>query len=211
MPTEPAQNVYPGGIQAVYRSDLQLKTPIYLLGVGISLLKQHFGNQDRIVLEKSSFIYSDDPLASQIYINYQDNLDYEVIGKRPAIISSIGEMTYPRDGLGDVMNYDGETGRFDIMDRCESSWQFTCISDKALECLSIATEIKYFYQTYRKYIAQTYGFDMLRTKMISKYQKQTEYKDYYGISVIVEFSCQDNFSVGAESLKVSGIQLDFVD
>lgn len=211
MPVEPIPPTYPGGINAVARTDLQLKTPIYLLGVGVSLIQQHLGNANRIVLEKSAFLWKQDPVKSQVYISFRDNLDYEIIGKRPAIIAGLGDIVFPRDAIGDVLNYDNKTGRYDITDRSQGSWEFSCISDKPLEAAALATEIKYFFQTYRKYIAQTYGFDMIRTKMISKYAKQPEYKDYYGNVVIVEFSCQDNFSVGAESLKVSGIQLDFQD
>jgi hypothetical protein len=211
MSVEPIPLSYPGGINSLARVDTKLKTPIYLLGVGVSLLTQHFGNADRVVLEKSSFVWKQDQIKSQVYISYRDNLDYEVIGKRPAIIASLGDMAFPRDAIGDILSYDNKTGRYDITDRSESSWEFTCISDKPLEAASLATEIKYFFQTYRKYIAQTYGFDMIRTKMIAKYSKQPEYKDYYGNLVVVEFSCQDNFSVGAESLKVAGIQLDFQD
>ena len=211
MSVIPQQNVYPGGIRDTYRTELQLKTPVYLLGVGYSLLTQHFGCQERIVLERSSYLWNPTPAQSQVYINYRDNMDYEVVGKRPSIIVDLGDVQYPRDVIGDVLQYNGEQGTFDILDRCESSWIFTCLSDKALDSLALATEIKYFWQTYRKYVAQTYGFDTLRCQQISRWQKQSEYKDYQGCAVGVQFSCQDNFSVGVESLKVAGIALDFTD
>ena len=79
----------------------QLKTPLYMLGLGVSLVKQHFGTDERIALEKSKYLWKEDQSLSNLYVSYQDNTDYAVIGKRPAVIVSLGDTTFPRKVIGD--------------------------------------------------------------------------------------------------------------
>ena len=192
----------------------QLKTPIYMLAIGVSLLQQHFGNPDRIVLEKSRFLYSetttDGDCSDELFIGYRDNLNYQAVGKRPSVIVELGECVYPPEVIGDLLSGSQiNNGIEGILDRYTSSWKFNCLSGKPLEALALATEVKYFLQTYRRFISTTYKMDKLRVASLSPYQKFEEYKDNYGCQVTVPFSVQDNFGLKTESLKVSGICLNF--
>lgn len=189
----------------------QLKTPVYMLGLGSALLRQYFGMEDRIALEKSKYLWTEDQETSQIYIGYQSNLDYQVIGKRPAIIVSIGDIEYPRDVIGDHMDEVLETGGTHILDHFKGSWLFTCLSDKPLDALGLAGEIKYFFQTYRRYMAPAYSLEKIRVMSIGQYKAQKEFKDTFGCAVNVMFEVQDNFEVTQESLKVGAIQLRLIE
>ena len=189
----------------------QLKTPLYMLGLGVSLVKQHFGTEERIALEKSKYLWKEDQSLSNLYVSYQDNTDYAVIGKRPAVIVSLGDTTFPRKVIGDRFAVDQIYGGAQFLDYSSASWDFVCIADKALDSLSLAGEVRYFFQTYCKYIVPVYGINDIRVEAIGRYQKQPDYKDLYGIVVKVGFDIQDNFEVDQEALKISAIKLNLTE
>lgn len=189
----------------------QLKTPLYMLGLGVSLVKQHFGTDERIALEKSKYLWKEDQSLSNLYVSYQDNTDYAVIGKRPAVIVSLGDTTFPRKVIGDRFAVDQIYGGAQFLDYSSASWDFVCIADKALDSLSLAGEVRYFFQTYCKYIVPVYGINDIRVEAIGRYQKQPDYKDLYGIVVKVGFDIQDNFEVDQEALKISAIKLNLTE
>lgn len=193
------------------RTPHQLKTPVYLLGLGMALIKQYFGSEDRVALEKASLRWREDSAdcQSEIYIGTQDNLDQETIQKRPAVIVAMGDVAFPQAVIADRMSYDAEQGIVDYLDRAEGTWTFYCISEKPTEALGMATEIKYFFQTYRHFIANTYSLDKIRATGITSYKKHPEVKDYYGCVCEVMFALQDNFGVSIESLKISGFDFNF--
>lgn len=186
----------------------QLKSPIWLLGAGVGLLRQYFASEDRIAIDNASFVWKEDQKASKLYINHADNFDFETVGKRPAIIVDLADLEYPQDVLGDAMEYRPSSGGIDILDRYRGAWNITCISNKPTESWSLATEVKYLFQTYRRYIANTYSMDFVRVMKIGHYQKFEEYRDAYGCQVAISFVGQDNFTVDEESLKVSAITFD---
>jgi len=186
----------------------QLKTPLYLLGLGVSLVKQHFGTEERIALEKSKYVWKEDQSLSNLYVSYQDNTDYAVIGKRPAVIVSLGETLFPRKVIGDLMSESDTSNGVQFLDYSTGYWNFTCIADKSLDSLALAGEVRYFFQTYGKYIVPVYGMNEIRVEAIGRYEKQQDYKDLYGTVVKVGFEIQDNFQVNQESLKISAIKLN---
>lgn len=190
----------------------QIKTPVYLLGMGMTLLKQHFGNPDRLSLDKASFLYTDDTKdeKSGLYIGYRDNLDFETVSKRPAIIVDLGDLQFPRDAVGDLIGYVKETGAVNFQDRTIGAWNFTCLSDKPLEAWSLAGEIKFFIQTYRRFIARVYCMDDIRVMSIGGYQRFQEYKDQSGVRVSVGMNFQQNFGISVESLKVSAVDIQIL-
>lgn len=187
----------------------QLKTPIYMLGLGVALIRQHFGNDDRVALEKSKYLWQDDQEVSQVYIGHQDNLDYTTIAKRPAIIVSLDAQVFPREVIADRFNVT-EDGESQFIDYATGGWLFTCLSDKPLDSLGLAGEIKYFFQTYRQFIRPAYALQSIRVMAMGRYQQQKDFKNMYGTVVSVAFEVQDNFEVDQESLKVGAIKLGFI-
>lgn len=184
----------------------QLKTPVYMLGLGVALLRQYFGTEDRLALEKSKYLWAEDQEVSQVYISHQDNLDYQTIGKRPAIIVSLEGMDFTQRVISDRFAVTDE-GDAQFMDYSKTGWTFTCISDKALDSLGLAGEIKYFIQTYRQFLRSTYALQTIRVMSLGKYSKQKDFKDLYGTTVSVMVETNDSFEVDLEALKVSAIKL----
>jgi hypothetical protein len=182
-----------------------------MLGLGVALLRQFFGDSERIALEKSKYLWAENQESSQLYIGHQDNLDFQTIGKRPAVIVSVGPMTFPKEVIADRMETELETGGIAFLDYNRGTWNFTCLADKSLDALGMAGEIKYFFQTYRRFIAQSYSMQFLRVVEIGAYQKQKEFKDMYGCQVSVAFEVQDNFEVVPEALRVSAIRLQLTE
>ena len=185
----------------------QMKTPVYMLGLGVALLRQFFGTEDRISLEKSQFLWKEDQELSGLYIGYQDTHDFQVVGKRPAIIVQLNDTTYPQEVIGDSLKVDEATGGKAFLDHAVSSWTFLCFSDKATEAMALAGEVKYFFQTYRQFLAPSYSLSKVRVVQLGRYEKQKEYKDMYACPVTVAFDVYDNFEVQPEELRVSAINL----
>lgn len=191
-------------------ANCQVKTPVYLMGLGMSLLKQHFSNPDRLSLDKATFLYTEDETLSEsnLHIGYRDNLDFKNVGKRPAIIVDLGDHAFPKEVVGDVIGHSPEQGALFFQDRTITSWMFNCISDKPLEAWSLAGEVKFFFQTYRRFIARAYCMDEIRVSALAGYQRFEEYKEMSGVRVIVGLNYQQSFGVATESLKVSAIDLE---
>lgn len=205
----PLRHSYP--LAEFNESPDQMKTPVYMLGLGVALLKQFFGTEDRIALEKSQYLWKENQEESQIYIGHQDNLDYQVIGKRPAIITLLNDTTYPQEVIGDSLAVFEVTGARAFLDHAVSSWTFLCFSDKAIEALGLAGEVKYFFQTYRQFLAPTYSMQKIRVVQLGRYEKQKDYKDMYACPVTVAFDVFDNFEVQPEALRVSAINLQLLE
>lgn len=204
----PLRHSYP--LAEFNESPDQMKTPVYMLGLGVALLKQFFGTEDRIALEKSQYLWKENQEQSQIYIGHQDNLDYQVIGKRPAIIALLNDTTYPQEVIGDNLAVFEATGARAFLDHAVSSWTFLCFSDKAIEALGLAGEVKYFFQTYRQFLAPAYSVQKIRVVQLGRYEKQKDYKDMYACPVTVAFDVFDNFEVQPEALRISAINLQLV-
>jgi len=187
----------------------QFKTPVYLLGLGVALMKQHFGNQNRLTLDKSSFIYTDDLTDPQsaLGIGHRDNLNFESMGKRPYIIVDLGEISFPKSSINEHMGWDDSLGTTYFIEYVKASWVFNCLSPKPLEAWALAGEVKYFLQTYHKMIAGAYCLDELKVAAISGYAKIPDYEEIKGVSVIVNLSFQQNYGVTIDQLKLSAINL----
>ena len=191
----------------------QIKTPIYLMGLGVSLLKQHFSNPNRLTLDKSTFLYTEDQTQcdSNLYIGFRDNLDFKTVSKRPAVIVDLGDMTFPKDAIADRIGYNADEGALQFMDRTFTTLVFTCVSDKSLESWSLAGEVRYFFNTYKLFIAREYCMDEIRVNGISGYQRlEGDYKEVSATRVVVGMSFQQNYSVTKEALKISAVDFEAV-
>lgn len=204
MPAAP--DIYP--IKASGKMEDQLRTSLWLVEFMVSVMQQYFGNPERIALEEGSFLWNPSQAENKIYINNVDNLDYAAMGLRPAALVDLETHTFPEEVKGDLHSFDPRTGMVSYLVRDQSAFSIECWAQKKLESMTLGDEVRLFLTTYRHLIAKKYCFDKLRVKQQMKPVRYPQFKDHWITRVIVEYELQDNWSVVAEQLKVSGFGLN---
>lgn len=195
-------NVYPTGQGACRIAD-QFKTTNWLCGAMVSILRQYFGSEDRMTLEKAKLLWSPEIQNSQVQIDSVDNIQFGAGVKFPKILVDIETQTFPKDYLGDLDNFEPISGQRNYTVRDTSAFSIECWGLKKLEAWSICDEVRYFLTTYRREIAQTYCFGFLRPIQAVKPVKSKIYDDYWLARLIVEFEISETWGVAAEELAIS--------
>lgn len=195
-----AEDTYP--LEDGCRIHNQFWTTNWKAGVMVSVLRQYFGQPDRITIEKATLLWDADITKSKVQIDTVDNLKFDETGKRPAILVDFETQQFPRDVIGDRQDYQ-QDGVWQMFNRNTGAFLLECWGLKKLESYSIADEIRYFLQAYRHQIAETYGFNTLRIAQVMKAVKYRQFDDYWVSRAVVEYEQNEHWGVGIESLKVS--------
>lgn len=169
----------------------------------VSVLRQFFGQTDRLSLEKASIKWDPDVSQSGVQIDIVDNVVFQEGQKFPKILVDMETQEYPRDFIGDLDNYVQETAMRVYTVRQQSAFSIECWGLKKLEAMAIGDEVRYFLQTYRKEISDKYCLATLRPKALIKPMKTKLYDDYWITRLIVEYEMNETWGVAAEALKVS--------
>jgi hypothetical protein len=199
-------NTYP--ISDICRAADQAKTPVYLMGLAVSALKQYFGTSDRISLSPDQYLWTSDDAASQIFIAEDFNLDFKQIGKRPALICSVENFEYPifTTAQQNLESYNPKTGTLNFAQPVNGGWTIHILSPSHLEAWSLAYEVKAFFQSYSLIMIQNFNFHRILCSAIRKPQQEEEYQKLYHAVVMVQFNFVDYWGITREALKIKSIE-----
>jgi len=198
-------NVYPTS-DGSCRAGHQLKTTNWLCGMMVGVLRQYFGSEDRMTLEKSTLRWSPDITASEVQIDMVDNVKFDEGAKFPKLLVDMENQTFLKDVLGDLDNYDGQTGQRNYNVRSSSAFTIEAWCLSKIEAWSAIDEVRFFLTTFRHEIAKQHCLDYLRPVQANKPVKSKLYDDYWIGRLIVEFNFEERWGVLSEQLAVS----DFV-
>jgi hypothetical protein len=156
-----------------------IMTPIHIVSCMVGILRQYFGTENRISVDRSKYIWKEDPRTSDLWIMEEFHDTRDVVGKRPLVLVGFPQASYPKDVMSDMLNY--LPGGSEVRNICRTQGQirFRCISDKALASIELATEIKYFIDIFRQQIQCSHGLDYLRSSTMQGPAKIEEYKEYF--------------------------------
>lgn len=174
----------------------------------VSVLRQYFGSEDRMSLQRSSLKWDRDPNVSKVFIDAEDNQDFRDGDTGPRLLVDLENQGFPRDSIGDRNDYDPLSGQENFTMRMESAYLIEAWSNKKLEAWTMADEVRIFIHTYRMVIAHQYGFNFLRPSQVVKPVKSRVYEDYWISRIIVSFDISDNWGAMQEQLKAGPITLD---
>lgn len=186
-----------------------LKTPIFILSVFVSILKQFFSTSPRMSLETSQYLWTPDPAESQVWISEEFSADRKIVGKRPSILVIFGDQQYPTVTLGDLSSFNSETSTSHTFNLVNGQVSFRCISENMLSSLELATEVRYFLSSFRQSIQDTFCLDRVRPISTSKAQKIEEYKEYWATDVNCEIIYQESFGTTQEALRIRSVLTGF--
>jgi hypothetical protein len=184
-----------------------IKTPIYVISCIVASLRQYFGTEKRISTEFSKYFWQEDQAISDIYIAEEFNHGREVVGKRPSAIVSFSEIGFNKDAMGDFMGQSESGNEVRKLSRVSGAIRIRCISENALSSVELATEIRYFIDTFRDQIQCAHKLDLLRCRSISGPARIEEYKEYWTTELICDISYQENWSVMMESLRIKSVDI----
>jgi len=185
----------------------QFRTTSWTAGVMVEILRQYFGSEDRITMERASLLWNPDAAVSKVQIDVVDNLKFAEGDKFPKMLVDIESQEFPHDVLQDLDGYKPETGTIEYTVRNQSAYSIECWGLKKLEASAMGDEVRYFLQTYRHVIAKRYNFNILRPKTFMKPMKYKKFDDYWIGRLIVPFEVHDGWGVTQESLALSGFSL----
>jgi len=210
IPENPRQmfNIYP--ISDICRSQDQAKTPVYLMGLAVSALKQYFGTTDRISLSPDQYLWTNDPATSKLFIAEDYNTNFKVIGQRPALIVGVENFEYPvfTTAQQNLESYNPVTGTMNFAQPVNGGWTIHILSPSHLECWSLAYEVKAFFQSYSLIMIKNFNFHRILCTAIRKPQQEEEYQKTYHAVVMVQFNFVDYWGITLEALKVKSINID---
>jgi hypothetical protein len=204
--TPDGRKLYPIKNNTEYR----IKSPIHILSVFVSTLKQFFGTQNRISTDYSTYLWTEDQSKSNIWISEEFSADRSVIGKRPSILVGIKQMAYPQQSIGDYSMFDIKNSTTYTLNIVDSIIRFRCISENMLSSLELATEIKYFVSTFAHQISEAFCLDKFRGAQITETQKIEEYKEYFVTDFLCELKYQEILGVKTENLRIKSVFTNLV-
>jgi hypothetical protein len=200
--------VAPGGTKLYpvkSHTGYRIKSPIYVLSVFVATLKQFFGTQNRIAVDFSSYLWKEDQAESNIWISEEFNANRSVVGKRPAILVGIKQISYPQQSLGDYSFHDLQNSTNYMLNVIDSIVRFRCISENMLSSLELATEVKYFISTFCHQISEAFCFDKFRPMQMGETTKIEEYKEFFVTDFTCELKYQEILGVKTENLRIKSI------
>lgn len=186
----------------------RLKTPIYVLSVLVASLRQYFGSPGRIPSEISSYVWDPDHAKSNLWISEDYNADRAVVGKRPSVLVSLDNQSYPQQAIGDYMAHDMANSTTYMFNVIDATARYRCISENMLSSVELATEVRYFISGFRHQLEKAFCLDKLRVAQVGRTQKIEEYKEYWVTDVMAELKYQESWGVTTENLKIKSIYTD---
>ena len=187
------------------------RTPVFMTGVMVSLMKQYFGSEERIALEKSTFLWDPDESKSKVYIDDEFNWSLSKVGLRPAIIVGLKDYSNLQDipsvGRSGMIGYDPVTGNAVYGSVDSSGYDIQCIAKQKLECWSLAWEVKTLLQRYAFEIRKTYRFDHFRVEGIGKPTRISQQEDHLVATVGVSYRIVETWGIQAEKLPVQSVSM----
>lgn len=193
----------------------QLRTPVWLVGCMVSMLRQYFGSADRIALERGTFLWDSKNINSQVYIADDFNWDFENVGQRPALITEISGITniqeIPTLGRSGLASFDPTTATYNFASIEQGTLLVRAIATSKHECWALAWEAKMFLQSYADALRETYGFKTFHVSKVDPPTPLQEYKEYKVATIHVPFSVIDAWAIQRETLKVQSIDPSFID
>lgn len=188
----------------------QVRSPIWVIKVFVSLLRQYFGSPERTRLEQGTYIWRDDPDTSEIYIEDEFNWNITSVGKRPALIVTLGGIAESKDtattlGRSGVVGYDSSNDSYIFASVDQVSLSIQGVSGSKLDSIAVAWEARSFLRTYAMPIEKEYMLHQLSSPNLGNAQKFEEYKDYWATPVNISFNLVDSWALTTESLKVKSI------
>jgi hypothetical protein len=200
------QNIYPTGAGTCRIGD-QFRTANWLTGSMVSILRQYFGSEDRITMEKARLLWSPAIEESQVHIDAVDNIKFQEGVKFPKILVDQEDQSFPKNVVGDLDNVEPEPGQSNYTVQTTSAFSIECWGLKKLESWAICDEVRFFITTYRQVIANAYCFNSIRPIKAMKPVKSKLYDDYWICRLIVEYDLEETWGVSREDLAVSGFSL----
>jgi hypothetical protein len=188
------------------------RTPVFMTGVMVALMKQYFGSSERIAIEKNTFLWNEDEGLNKVYIDDEFNWSLSKVGLRPAIIVALKDYSNLQDipsvGRSGMIGYDSKTGSavYGSIDTC--GYDIQCIAKQKLECWSLAWEVKTLLQSYAYEIRKTYRFDHFRVEGIGKPTRLTQQEDHMVATVGVSYRIVETWGIQAEKLPLQSISLN---
>ena len=202
----------PGSTEAYCK---HLRTPVWLIGCVVSMLRQYFGSPDRIALERGTFLWDEGPQNSKVYISDDLNWDFENVGSRPALIVELANMNsieeVPTIGRSGLTNYDPTEGTYNFSTIEQGVLLVRAIATQKLECWALTWEAKLFLQSYADALRDTYGFKTFRVGGVDAPVPLPEAKEYKVATIQIPFSMIDSWAIKRENLKVQSIDPSFTD
>lgn len=188
-----------------HETGYRIKSPIYVLSVFVATLKQFFGTQNRVSTDFSNYLWTEDQSESNVWISEEHNANRSVVGKRPAILVGMKQISYPQQSLGDYSMHDLKNSTTYMLNIVESIIRFRCISENMLSSLELATEVKYFVSTFGHQISEAFCFDKFRGSQITETQKIEEYKEFFVTDFLCELKYQEILGVKTENLRIKSV------
>lgn len=198
------EDAYP--LQRGSRVDSQFRTTNWLSGTMLELLRQYFGNDERITLEKGTLLWKPDITESKLQIDTVDNVKFDETNKFPKMLVDVDTQEFPEDVIQDMAGYQPD-GTINYYNRNQSVFLIECWDLKKLAVAAMADEVRYFLQAYRHVICARYGFIKLRVKTFMKPVKYEKYDDYWVGRVAVTFEIAEEWGTTKESLEATHFSL----
>ena len=185
-----------------------IMTPIHIVSCIVGIIRQYLGTEDRIAIDQSKYVWKQNPRESDVFVSEEFNSDRDAVGKRPLVLVGFPQVMFPRDVMGDMMNY--MPGGYEVrnISRAQGNIRLRCISESALASIELATELRYFIDVFRHQIQCSHSLDLLRSNGVQGPQRTEEYKEYWTTDVICDIVYQENWAVTIEHLKIKSINVD---
>ena len=186
----------------------QFRDSTWLITTMLSVLRQHFGNADRMALQTSTYLWSPDVAATKLVIDNTDNLSFGEGEIFPKLIVGLEDQNFPRDFIADFDNYNMGSAERNYTVRTDSAFTVEAWALHNLEALALCDEVRVFLQTFRREISCTYGFHSLRPLQQNKPVKSKLYTDYWIARLVVSFEVTATWGVQVEQLKATALNLN---
>lgn len=189
-------------------------SPITMVEIFVSVLRQYFGSTDRLRLDRGSFMWNPDPAKSEIFITSghpKDHLNNETDGVGFAVEHQDLESKEIKSVLGGNMNnalqYDQVTGEVIYGSFTESMIYIWVVGREYNEALALGYEALTLFKTFAPVIKRTYELDALSVVKMTSPKKTQEKVPKYAGAVIVPYSVLDAWAVKPENLPVKTLDI----
>lgn len=186
-----------------------LRTPVWLTGLMVSMLRQWFGSRERLSIEKARFLWHKEVGKSEVYIADDFNWDFINVQQRPAIVVELDSFSAGEDiesiGRSGMVSWNREHDELNFASIENGRFNIHCIAKQKLEAWALAWEVKMFLATYSDVIKEAYGFKKWKVAGVQKPQPMKEAEEYKAAAVVLQFNMIDAWALKRESLKVQTI------
>lgn len=185
-------------------------TPATTISIIVSLLRQWFGSEERVTLDRGRFLWHPDLESSQIFIatDYPWNLD-GVSGKPGLFVEHGSITTQPMRsmgmGKGNAMGMSMKTGEIYCASQYSADISIRCMCRSNLEAWALANEVKCFFDTYADAGADEYGFHYLTVRGVQKPVPIKEYGNFMAASTVLNYSILSTWGIMKEALPLKSI------